>query len=1026
MAWESMFNDYLKRRAERTGEPYVAFDPDRDYLEWVDGKPRPVGIQSFLGSRGIELPLGVDTDEPDVETVWGLGNRKNADFQEVLRREGPDVFESSVALIKEMKARGLPVGVASSSRNCQLILQLAGIEDLFDTRVDGVVSKELGLKGKPNADIFTTAAEQIGVLPGDCVVVEDALSGVEAGANGNFGLVLGVARNVAGDKLLQHGADIVIADLGEITIEAMEAWFDEGIEHDGWVLEYDSFDPAAEKLRETLTSVGNGYLGVRGAYEGSHYQDDVSYPGTYMAGLFNKLDTPIGGRPITNNDFVNTPNWLPIELALGRRDFDNPLAMELLDYRHRLDMRRGVMERFLVCKDHLGHISRIRTRRLASMADPRLCALRWELTPLNWSGPVTVRSMLDGGVINDGVPRYRALEQQHLAPVGRGDDDGALWLQAQTVTSGYQIVQRARTSVSRHGKPLDVARTVEQDDVRVAERLSFEVEENRTYAVEKVVAIHNSLHGVEGDLTAAATETLAGAGDFAELLAAHEAAWEALWDKADIRIDGDRLVQKIARVHAYHMLCTASPHNVALDAGMPARGLNGEAYRGHIFWDEVYIQPFFSQHLPEVARSLLEYRYRRLPAARAYARESDYDGSMFPWQTADDGGEETQIVHYNPKSGKWGPDLSRRQRHVSIAIFFNAWKYVHDTDDTEFLHASGAELMLDIARFWVSIAEVGEDGRYHIAGVMGPDEFHEKLPSSEEHGIRDNAYTNVMVSWLLEKAVDLVDELPGEVLEGLEAKLGFERSDIDEWKAVRDGVQVIVNDDGVLEQFDGYFGLDELDWDAYREKYGDIHRLDRILKAEGDSPDHYKLAKQADALMGFYVLGPDEVCRVLRRLGHDVADPKPFLRANYEYYEPRTSHGSTLSKVVHAVISSYIDAGETAFEWFMEAMLSDVQDSQGGTTPEGIHCGVMAGSLDVIYRYFAGVDLAGDEPRINPHVPSHWSGLAYRLVHKGVWYDLTFSGDELTVKAQGAGELAVWLRDERVLLEAGVDKTLAI
>lgn len=1015
LAWQSMFDAYLERRAARTGEPFVPFDPERDYLEWVDGKPRAVGIISFLSSRGIELPLGEDTDPPDAETVWGLGNRKNAEFQEVLRREGPEVFGTSVALVQELTARGIRVGVASSSRNCQLILELAGLEDLFETRIDGVVSKELGLLGKPHADIFTTAAARLGVPPGDCVVVEDALSGVEAGLNGNFGLVLGVARSVAGDALVRHGADLVVSDLGEVTVGDLEAWFDGGIDRDGWQLRYHGFDPASEKLRETLTSVGNGYLGVRGAWEGAS-AGEVHYPGTYLAGVFDKQDTPIGGRPITNNDMVNCPNWLPLELAVGRGPFVSPLEMDLLSYRQTLDLRRGVMERVVVCKDHLGRSSRIRSVRLASMADPHLCALRWELTPLDWSGEVTVRSGLDGEVENDGVARYRELERRHLAPVGAGEAEDGVWLHVETRTSKVQVVQRARTTVRRGGREVEAVREAEVGGAQAAQRLTFAVEEGGTWTVDKVVAIQDSLRA--DDPPAAAEATLAAAGSFEELQAAHEAAWAELWERADVRIDGDREAQRLARLHAYHLLCVASPHNVGLDAGMPARGLNGEAYRGHIFWDEVYIQPFFSQRFPEVAKALLLYRWRRLPAARACAAEEGHEGAMFPWQTADDGGEETQVVHFNPKSGQWGPDLSRRQRHVSIAIFFNAWKYVQDTGDDEFARGPGAELMLDIARFWSSIARLGDDGRFHIEGVMGPDEFHEKLPGAEAAGVRDNAYTNVLVSWLLGRAAELAEALPEA------ARRGVTADDLERWRAIRDGLCVRLNATGVMEQFEGYFGLEELDWAAYRAKYGDVHRMDRLLKAEGDSPDRWKVAKQADTLMAFYLLGAEGVARVLRRLGHEVADPAALVRANYDYYEPRTSHGSTLSKVVHAVVSAGFGAPETAWEWFAEALRSDVGDAQGGTTQEGIHCGVMAGTLDVIGRTFAGVDLTGGEPALDPHLPAHWSGLALSFTHRGVWYEVELSDGGVKLKA--TRDAVVKVRGEPVPLEAGVAREVAL
>ena len=225
LAWESMFNNYLKVKAERDGTPFVPFDKERDYLEYVDGKPRMKGVESFLESRGNQLPFGDYDDPPDKETVCGLGNRKNKDFQKILRKEGPDVFESTISLIKACRQRGIKIGVASSSRNCKLILELGNIEKYFETRVCGIVSRELNLIGKPDPDIFVVAAKNLGLQPHECVVVEDAISGVQAGVKGNFGLVLGVARKGNERELKLNGADIVVTDIQEIDIDRIERWF---------------------------------------------------------------------------------------------------------------------------------------------------------------------------------------------------------------------------------------------------------------------------------------------------------------------------------------------------------------------------------------------------------------------------------------------------------------------------------------------------------------------------------------------------------------------------------------------------------------------------------------------------------------------------------------------------------------------------------------------------------------------------------------------------------------------------------
>jgi trehalose/maltose hydrolase-like predicted phosphorylase len=402
---------------------------------------------------------------------------------------------------------------------------------------------------------------------------------------------------------------------------------------------------------------------------------------------------------------------------------------------------------------------------------------------------------------------------------------------------------------------------------------------------------------------------------------------------------------------------------------------------------------------------------------------------MYPWQTADGSDEETQSIHYNPADGSWGSDLSRRQRHVSIAVFYNVWRYVEDTGDRKFLRQYGAEMMLEIARFWASIAQWDDvSDKYSIAGVMGPDEFHEKLPGSEVPGVKDNAYTNILVVWLLEKTMGVIDSFSTGVLKRLKKKIGFNINETKKWQEIRQKLNVVMTENGIISQFDGYMGLKELNWDQYREKYGNIHRMDRILKAEGDSPDTFKVAKQADTLMAYYVLSPEAVSDILIRLGYAAMDPVDVMKKNYAYYEQRTSHGSTLSKVVHAIISSYMDNEETAWQWFVEAMESDIYDTQGGTTPEGIHCGVMAGTLDVITRYFVGIDFSKPIPQFTPHLPGHWERLVMEVHHRKVRYHIDLSQDKIKLTLKGAIKMRqpVKVNGKVTMLSGGKTRTIGI
>ena len=347
--------------------------------------------------------------------------------------------------------------------------------------------------------------------------------------------------------------------------------------------------------------------------------------------------------------------------------------------------------------------------------------------------------------------------------------------------------------------------------------LHFDVQQGTPVRVEKLVSFYTSRDRAINEPLTNAGKSCARYPDFDEALQRHTRAWDELWRSSDIYLPGNARVQQLLRLHISHILQVCSTHTTNHDAGVPARGLNGEAYRGHVFWDELYVFRYLTSRLPDITRELLMYRYRRLGEARAAAREAGYAGAMFPWQSGSDGSEETQIVHLNPLSGHWDPDLSHRQRHVNAAIFYNVWHYHQATDDLDFLRDYGAEMMLEIARFWGSIAHYDADhDRYEIHGVMGPDEFHEKYPGADESGLRNNAYTNVMVAWICEQAQVVLGLLTERRRDTLRAKIGLTDDEIAKWREMSRKMFVPFHGDGIISQFEGYDELEELDWDAYR------------------------------------------------------------------------------------------------------------------------------------------------------------------------------------------------------------------
>ena len=780
----------------------------------------------------------------------------------------------------------------------------------------------------------------------------------------------------------------------------------------GWLLRYDGWDPAAEALRETLCAVGNGRFVTRAAAPecsagGGHY------PGTYAAGVFNRLADEIDGHRLENESIVNLPDWQSFTFRIEDGAWLDLSSLTVSDYVQELDLRRGVLTRRFRIEDAEGRRTRVAQRRLVSMSDPCLAALECTVVAENWSGPLTVRSGLDGRVTNEGVARYRGLAGRHLSAVEPASCGGLLTLGVETSQSRTRINLAARHRVLADGAVQQVVPVPAVEPGFAAVELTFALDPGRPVSVEKLVSLCTSRDPGRGEPGEAARDELDRAGDFAAVLARHELAWDHLWFRCDVEIRGPVRASLVLRLHVFHLLQTVSPHSIDLDAGIPARGLHGEAYRGHVFWDEMFVLPFLSLRLPHVARAMLLYRWRRLPQARAAARVVGHRGAMFPWQSGSTGREESQSLHLNPRSGRWLPDNSHLQRHIGLAVAYNTWRYFEATGDVDFLTEYGAEIVLSVAAFWADLATYDPvDDRFDICGVMGPDEYHDALPSREEPGLDDNAYTNVMAAWTLTRALECLDVLPPGRRHELLDTLDIRRTDLERWQHVSRKLRLCWADDGVLLQFRGYDALEEFDWPGYRRRYGDVSRLDRILEAEGDSTNRYKVSKQADVLMLFQLLTADELYGLLDRLGY--SHDRRTIPRTVAYYLDRTCHGSTLSKVVHSWVLARANRHK-AWDYFLEALESDVADVQGGTTGEGIHLGAMAGTVDLIERGFTGLETREDVLGFDPYLPDALSRMRFRLRYRRhTEIDVVIDHETLTVggAAVRSTVMPVRLRDK--------------
>ncbi len=758
---------------------------------------------------------------------------------------------------------------------------------------------------------------------------------------------------------------------------------------EAWTLTYEGYDPPTEKLREALCTVGNGYFATRGAAPESR-AGQIHYPGTYAAGVFNRLEDVISGTTTDHESLVNLPNWLPLTFRIDGGDWFDVDGVELLAYRQVLDIRSAVLTRELRFRDGAGRTTSLTQHRFVAMHVAHVAAMETTVTAEDWAGSIEVRSMLDGNVGNTMVERYRDLASTHLTSVTKSVlSPNSVLLEVETTQSRIPVALAARTTVWCDGRPAPATYRVVDEEFEIGHDIVTELAPGQSLSVEKVVTLVTGRDVATSEPAAGAERRLGRQERFAEIRSAHTVCWAHLWERLSIEFDDHTDELRILRLHMLHLLQTVSFNSEDLDIGVPARGLHGEAYRGHIFWDELFIFPVLNLRLPSITRSLLRYRYRRLVEARRAAKLAGYAGALFPWQSGSDGREESPELHLNPRSGRWNPDPSHRAHHIGNAVAYNVWQYYQVTGDLAYLIDYGAEMLAEIARFWVSRATYDKDrDRYGIHGVIGPDEFHAGYPDRPFEGIDNNAYTNVMAVWVIMRAVEALERMPLPNRLDLRERLGLTDAELNDWDRVSRRMFVPFHD-GLITQFEGYEKLAELDWDAYRDRYGNIQRLDRILEAENDDVNRYKASKQADALMLLYLLSSDELREVLDRLDYSFAPAQ--IPKMVEYYLARTSHGSTLSGVVHTWVLARANR-DRAMEFFEQVLKSDVTDIQGGTTSEGIHLAAMAGSVDLVQRCFTGLETRGDRMVLSPNWPDSLGALGFPIHYRGHHVHVRVSG----------------------------------
>lgn len=775
-----------------------------------------------------------------------------------------------------------------------------------------------------------------------------------------------------------------------------------------WSLVYDRYDPSEQGLREALCTTGNGYFCTRGAFPWVK-AGDVHYPGTYVAGGYNRLISKIGEHDQEHEDLVNFPNWLGLTFRIDGGEWFDLDAVEVLSFEQSLDLQEGMLKHAIRFRHDKTRETTLTMRRFVHMGWPHHAAQEMVVVAQNWSGTIEFRSSLDGQVDNRGVARYSHLASHHLDYIKSGEFTGVLspdtmiYLITRSSQSRMRVGMAARTRVFRSNVwQEDAPVTVNAIDGYVEALIPVEIARGEPIRVEKVCTLYTSRDKAISEAGLAAREALDRCRNIAQLQQTHIRAWANYWERCDIVLHPSlHEEQKILRLHIFHLLQSASNHTLDLDVGLPSRGWTGESYRGHVFWDEVFMLPFLTFRLPIVSRSLLEYRYLRLGRARLNAQLEGFRGAMFPWQSGSDGREESKAMHFDCATGTWTPDDSRRQRHVNAMIAWNVWHYFLASGDRRWMGLRGAEIIVLIARFFASLAKYDPaEDRYDIEGVLGPDQFHHGYPASQPHtGVRNNAYTNVMVAWLMDTVLTVLDVIDDIYRRELMQKLDIQREELDVWADMSMKMTVPFFGDGIISQFEGFEQLDDLDLEAYRAKYGDIARLDRILAAEGDDANRYKVCKQADVLMLYYLFTESELSALLFRLGYDFTEE--HYRRTMNYYMERTTHGTTLSHLVHASILTR-NNDPRAWDWMQRVLRADLADIIGGTTREGIHLGMMSGTADMFQRGFTGARVSDGILNLDPVFQDKIKQMKCKLRFHGNWLAIDMTLDRISINADSA------------------------
>ena len=715
-----------------------------------------------------------------------------------------------------------------------------------------------------------------------------------------------------------------------------------------WLVSEDSFDPRKQHHKETIFTIGNGYLCTRGAFE-------EGYPGdhraTFIHGVFD-------AAPIVITELANAPDWLPITIFLNGERFSLDSGT-IESFQRMLDLRTGLLTRTVRWRSPSGRAATLTFERFTSLADEHLLYVRCRVTP-EFAGTVEFRAGLNGNTHNAGLVHWQWLDQ--------GNRDGILYLHNRTRRSEIEIATAMQITGIAGREILSQDWDVENAPTHM---VRFEAVPGQTIGIEKCVAVFTSRDVPPGEVLHAALDKARGGKGWDTALEANNQAWDKEWERTDIVIEGDEEAQIAIRFNLFQMLIAAPRHDDRVNIG--AKTLSGFGYRGHAFWDtEIFMLPLFIYTAPHIAKNLLNYRYRNLAGARRKAQGNGFEGAQFPWESADTGDEVTPtwVPHFADRTKLvriWTGDI---EIHISADIGHAAYQYWQATGDDEWFVEKGAELILDTAKFWASRAEWNAEAkRYEYNDVIGPDEYHEHVDN--------NAYTNRMAQWNLQTAFEVLSWLQEQAPEKareLVDRLDLRDQRLETWRDVIEKIYLHIEPSGLIEQFEGYYQRKDVDLAALEPR---TKSAQEIFGIEGCNET--QVLKQPDVLMMQYIL---------REHYSDEA-----VRVNYDFYNPRTDHtyGSSLGPSIMAIMACDVGKPDDAYEHFIRAVRADLRDVRGNAG-DGIHAASAGGTWQSVVFGFGGLRIGPEGWTTKPRLPHHWKRLSFKFFHRGKIHEVDIPG----------------------------------